>query len=344
LKTRITFLLFAIFLISFQSFSQNLFPVEENGKWGYINNKGDIIIKPQFDLAGAFSDGMALIILDEKVGYIDETGKMAVAPQFETASPFSEGLAAVMVDNKWGFINKKGRFLVEPRFALVSKFSNGLCRVKQTPASFDKWGFIDSTGNWAIGPEWDQACDFSEGLAAVCNDHQQYGYINTRGSVEIPVKYSLSITEKTSGLNPTVHNFKEGLAAVNGGNRFGYIDKSGKIAIDTIYEEAGLFSEGMAPVKFYGKYGYIDRSGKIRLKFNYIEAYEFSNGLAAVKTPETNGKLGFIDIKGNLVIRNYPGFITDQADPSFHGGLILISVENGWAYMNKQGVTIWIKK
>ncbi|MCB0154437.1 MAG: WG repeat-containing protein, partial [Anaerolineae bacterium] len=37
-------------------------------------------------------------------GFIDPTGQVVICPQFDRAGPFSEGLASVEVDGKWGFI------------------------------------------------------------------------------------------------------------------------------------------------------------------------------------------------------------------------------------------------
>lgn len=39
--------------------SIRLFPVEQSGKFGYIDKTGNIIIKPQFDSAWDFSEGLA---------------------------------------------------------------------------------------------------------------------------------------------------------------------------------------------------------------------------------------------------------------------------------------------
>lgn len=38
-----------------------LFPIMQGGKYGYINKNGEIAIKVQFDNAGEFSDGMAVV-------------------------------------------------------------------------------------------------------------------------------------------------------------------------------------------------------------------------------------------------------------------------------------------
>ncbi|GJD22939.1 hypothetical protein RIVM261_078950 [Rivularia sp. IAM M-261] len=42
--------------------------------WGYINNKGEITIQPQFDEADNFTDGMARVIFANEEKYIDTNG------------------------------------------------------------------------------------------------------------------------------------------------------------------------------------------------------------------------------------------------------------------------------
>ena len=52
-----------------------------------------IIIKPQFDEADSFSEGLAAVRVGAKYGYIDKQGKIVIKPQLDCAGPFSEGLA-----------------------------------------------------------------------------------------------------------------------------------------------------------------------------------------------------------------------------------------------------------
>ena len=91
-----------------------LFLIRQNGRWGYVNSRGQVKITPQFDEASTFSDGLAVVSVGGRAGYIDTDGKFAINPQFEGGAPFSEGLAAVRINDAWGFIDKHGK-LVIPR-------------------------------------------------------------------------------------------------------------------------------------------------------------------------------------------------------------------------------------
>ena len=42
-------------------------------------------------------------------------------------------------------------------------------------------------------------------------------------------------------------------------DRFGYIDKTGKLVIPAQFDDADNFSEGLAGVYTHGKWGYISR-------------------------------------------------------------------------------------
>lgn len=49
--------------------------VEEDGPWGYIDHTGEMVIEPQFDSAGDFSQGLAQVLLaDGTRAYIDREG------------------------------------------------------------------------------------------------------------------------------------------------------------------------------------------------------------------------------------------------------------------------------
>jgi hypothetical protein len=51
-----------------------LFRFVQDGKYGYIDKTGKIVIKPQFDFAESFSEGLAWVSISGKDGYINKTG------------------------------------------------------------------------------------------------------------------------------------------------------------------------------------------------------------------------------------------------------------------------------
>lgn len=127
-------------------------------------------------------------------------------------------------------------------------------------------------------------------------------------------------------------NFSEGLAEVQTGEKWGYIDRSGRMVIRPRFQEAKYFSEGLASVKINDRWGYIDRKGKMVIPADFQEAGEFSEGLAAVKLA---GSWGYIDKAGNFVVQ--PQY---EDAGTFHEGLASVQIDSLWGYIDPTGVTM----
>src|SRR5687768_7201858 len=110
-KNRLAFhLVLAIIgcLVSLKSFSQEvLYPFIENGKYGYINKTGKVVIDAQYESGNSFSEGLACVKLHGKKGFINGSGKMVIEAKLEDAFDFSEGLACVKFSGKWYYISKE---------------------------------------------------------------------------------------------------------------------------------------------------------------------------------------------------------------------------------------------
>jgi hypothetical protein len=157
-------------------------------------------------------------------------------------------------------------------------------------------GFMDKTGKVIIPPQFANVQDFSDGLALVAgNDF--FGYIDKTGH---PVINLNGLGLRTQGFP---RPFSEGFAAFQlvNTNKWGYLDKTGKIAIEPQLEEAYDFSEGLARVKQYGKYTFIDKTGKVITDPVFDSAGDFSGGLARVAV---GTRWGYIDKQGRYVWRS----------------------------------------
>ena len=67
-----------------------LFKNEKDGKWGYVNTKGEQVIECKFDNAWDFNEGLARV-KDDKLGYINTKGEQVIECKFDGASDYSEG-------------------------------------------------------------------------------------------------------------------------------------------------------------------------------------------------------------------------------------------------------------
>lgn len=85
-----------------EDFSEGLAMVGiPKGQWGlgYVDKQGHVAIKPgEFTEAGPFKEGLAAVRpLDGKWGYIDKSGKMVIPPRYDETWGFEGGLAAVSI-------------------------------------------------------------------------------------------------------------------------------------------------------------------------------------------------------------------------------------------------------
>lgn len=143
-----------------------------------------------------FHEELAKVRKDGKVGFINQTGEIVIPLKFVDATRFSEGLAATEIENgKWGFIDRSGKIVIEAKFDWALRFSEGraLIQIGQ------KWGFIDKTGTIVVPASYEHAWPFSEGLAAVqvlgldpisrIKDSLMTGYVDRMGKLIIDHKF-----------------------------------------------------------------------------------------------------------------------------------------------------------
>jgi len=329
---------------------EELFPVMERDRAGFIDRTGKVIIPLCFDKVGAFSEGLARFERDGSWGYIDASGSVVIEPRFPWAQEYSEGLARVQItgeslayNGQWGFIDKTGEVVIPPDHkgmtasmnnigsdSLEGSFHDGLAMIEVG----GKKGYIDKTGKVVIPAEFTYAYPFAEGLAAATKSSsgdEGWGYIDITGNWVIPPQFAWA------------SSFQEHLAPVSRGHDCGYIDPTGALVLRPEVPLAekdcatvwGDFVDGLSRWRFGNKYGYIDRSGKVVIKPTFDLTFHFSEGLAAV---QIGGKWGYIDKAGKMVIQ--PKAWTHAED--FHHGLAFVTTKDGrYGYINRSGNYVW---
>lgn len=109
---------------------EKIFPEEQDGKYGYVNLEGKLVIPYQFDSADYFREGLALVEENGLYGYIDKTGRKVISCQFEKAGHFYEGFAFVYRNGFYGYIDPTGMIVIPYQFESASNFCMGHALVK----------------------------------------------------------------------------------------------------------------------------------------------------------------------------------------------------------------------
>lgn len=323
------------------------YPVVKDGKVGFIDSQGKIVIPLRFfpigDMAH-FEDGLAPVIGPDGSGYIDISGQFAIGPHrnWVMPRPFHEGVAAVLVTGEKGqnfpvFIDREGKVIYKGLGASEhAYFSGGLLPF------FDgkKWGFVDRNFRWIIAAKYDFADVFSQGLAQV-GIGPKCGYVDRAGHEMIAVKYDACwrFSDGLARVKLSIPTGKawmttEGPRSVHE-ERFGFVGSSGAEVIPSQFESATDFGEGRAFAKPQGsgRQAIIDKQGNVVHLPEFDEASPFHEGLAAVSE---GGKYGYVDVRGAWVIE--PAFI--GAD-SFINGLARVAWRGAYGYIDKSGALIW---
>lgn len=139
------------------------FQVMQDGKTGFRDLDGNIVIEPKFDNAEMFSEGLSTVQLGDKYGLIDEKGNYVLPlTAFEYLGSVHNGLASFRANDKYGFVNTKGQEVIKPQYDWVDGFSEGLCVVRNDKG---KYGYIDTTGKVIIDLQFQYANKFENGQA-----------------------------------------------------------------------------------------------------------------------------------------------------------------------------------
>ena len=204
------------------SFSEGFAMVKLNGKYSFINTKGELIGDGNlwFNWVDSFHEGFANVKLNGKWSFINEKGELIGNGNlwFDYVSDFYEGFATVELNGKTSFINTNGELIGNGNlwFDYVSDFYEGFAIATLN----GKHSFIDTKGELiGNGNLWfDYAWDFKEGFARV-RLNRKYSFINTKG--ELIGNGNLWFDY--------VEGFDEGFATVELNGKYSWINTKGEL-------------------------------------------------------------------------------------------------------------------
>ncbi|WP_230659561.1 WG repeat-containing protein [Psychrobacter sp. I-STPA10] len=290
-----------------KNFSEGLAAVKKDDKYGFIDKQGKVVIPFEYDMSSSFSEGTALVIKNDRFIFINKLGKEVLNLDYDEVGIFSEGLVAVKKNNKIGFINNSGKIIIPIEYDEVGVFSQGIVEVKKN----GKWGLIDKENKQVIAMKYDNVQPFFGMVAAVKKD-DKWGLINKADEVIVPFKYDYISYMHDDNLIRLINNFKEYNGQLK--NKYGLANKQGKILLPAEYTDIHEFSEGMAKVSKIDKVNVSLSISKPSFKKKY------------------NYKYGFIDKQGEIVIP-----VEYDSASDFSEGVARVEKDGESFSINKQG-------
>ncbi|TGL04056.1 WG repeat-containing protein [Leptospira bouyouniensis] len=331
MKSRLFLFVFLFFNLPTEgSPSNEKCPVEYNEKVVEIDDQSFIQVSSnlnstliQYEEAGLYSEGLALVKNGYTQQFIDQSGKVAIDLSdkfFFFQKPFSDGKAVFFnIENQRGAINKSGDVLFLKDYDQLMSFSEGIAPYMKD----NKLGFIDEKGNELTKPifEYDHKIKFEEGFSVI-KSRGKYGFLDKRGKIIGDIIYE--------DANP----FREGLASVKLNGKWGFINTKGKLVIQNKFENADSFSNGLCTVRIDGKVGYINTNGEIVIKPQYTGGRDFSGNVAFVST---GFDLGLINAKGETVFN--PIFDIDIRS-RFEGDVAPVRIKSKYGIIKNDGTFV----
>lgn len=267
-----------------------LFNDKTTKNYGFINKKGDVVVKPIYKNANSFSDGLAAVCVfdslnhNDKWGFIDVKGNIIIQPKYNNAIDFNNGLAFVFLNGTdaiksfknnpdgtiplnfyWMLINKSGKLIGRPLnavFSTPSTFSDSISIV-QSRILYDMGGFkfMDGNGNYTSDFDIEKVTAYNNGFAGV-KSKDGWLFVDKKMIIK-------------SGCYENVLSFSEGYAAVKVDGMWGYIDTTFKKVIDCRFDTCSYFYKGLAKVQMKSQSlvveGFINKKGNVVWQNEYYD-------------------------------------------------------------------------
>jgi hypothetical protein len=171
---------------------------------GFINRQGDIIIPPTYEKEKYSShlpnEGLICVRKNGKFGFIDYTGKVVIDFKFEKASDFEKGYSVIKLNGQFGLIGKDGSFVIPADHDSLEYDSfYSICKLiaGKNPSTRKFGAFSIKNRKRIVDPKFDEIEILDNGYVRgkyMISDSppviQRYGLYNTEGQEVMPPIYN----------------------------------------------------------------------------------------------------------------------------------------------------------
>lgn len=292
--------------------------IKKNELVGLSDYQGNIIIKPEYtEICGIGNDYKNGYITKDSgnlYGIIDFNKSVIFDNKYlDIKNIYSSNKYAVKIDKKYRIVDKQGKILTDTEFEDVVDILGEQVIYKEK----NKCGIITINGEKIIKTDYDEL-QFINNNFFIAKKNNQYGVISSNDNLEIDFKYEEMKYSKLSGilvakkensqydLYDSNMNLKLTVNSVEMNDDYMEIQLAGKTQYYNFkFEEKDIKSifinNSLYVSEKNGKYGFVDEKGNIVVDYKYDDATEFNKyGFAGVKS---NGVWGAINIKGEEIIK-----------------------------------------
>lgn len=248
------------------------------GKWGFIDASGKVVVDFKYAEVKSFSNGLAVVFNEDgRAGLVDHNGKEILSPRYSDISDLNGDYAYFVIRDDssgrivetYGFLDRQGKVVSEEKFSYVKFIYKDIAAVKKDYGQY----FLTRIGGGRVGDMYFVDISEFKDDYAVVEIKGKYGVIDYTGKIVIPVEF-VKIRDYQNGF------FVASKVGRNGDIMYGLIDKNGETVIDFEYSDIVGPSEGFITYKIGNLYGIMDLSGRIVLEPEYELLSEVVNTCA----------------------------------------------------------------
>jgi hypothetical protein len=237
--------------------TDRVIPVRLEGRLALATRDGDILVHGEYErMASLFTEGLLWVVSDGRFGFVDETGDLVIPARWEQVRWFRNGHAFVMAEGRWGIIDRTGNEVVAPRWDQVGSFASEWVPVRLG----EDWGVIDRTGNEVVPVQYDEIRATPMGPLMPVHDDGRIFYVRPDGAGTVAFEF-ICPNRRHRKDAMAFGFFGNHAAVVRCGERDGVIDESGAFVLAPEWEDINNFINGRALVRHDGRMGVIDESG-----------------------------------------------------------------------------------
>lgn len=197
--------------------SDNLIAFYNGRKWGYMDNNGVIIIKPQYEEVCAFKNNLAAVKKKGKWGFVNKQNKTIIPFDYDVLKPVHrfkkfydynrtlfcnyEGklYAPVCYRGRWGFIDTFNKTVIPFCYEDVCINPNVETSKLLCVKANNKWGFIDKKRNTILKFVFDNVrisphnpnyfTVIQKVRFGTCAPYQNFGLVDSVKGLTVPCKF-----------------------------------------------------------------------------------------------------------------------------------------------------------
>ncbi|BCJ94510.1 hypothetical protein acsn021_20790 [Anaerocolumna cellulosilytica] len=288
--------------------------VNEDKRYGYMDDKGNFVIEPVYYSASDFSEGYAVVTdTTGKSLLIDTAGKIIYKSPY-TISPFKNGASVVSVESenslKSGYVDGTGKLIIDPIYDRADSFNSNnqaYVLIDDTISLIDKNGTVLESHK--LAPEYSNMDQFVDGYVVYTNEGGKTGVVNYKGESVLSFEYTSAYSVYSA-----IQYLGNDLFAVMGEM------EEGKEHFNSYYRPFALYNN----------------KGEQLTEFTLYDVSTFSENYVSV-TDDTNTY--FIDTNGKEVT-SLPK-LEGRGTMTISNGIVKAEVDNSLLYLKKDGTILW---